>query len=435
MIKEQVHRSSIIEIKLLSVFLKLIKSKRSSNIMKKTLPLWAQILIAIAIGAFVGLIFPTIVPYIKFLGTIFLNLLKMLIAPLVLFTLISGVCKMGDIKQLRTVGGRIVSFYLISSTVAAAIGTAFALISQPGKGVNDLLGSETGKAVSYSFIDNMISWIPTNIFESLATGNTLQIIVFAIFLGVVLLSLGESVKGLVQLVDQASEAMLKMTDLVMKISPIGIFSLIASMMTTMSGDMLKQVLNFIITDYAACLVVIFVMHPLIIKFFTEESPIKFLKNSAPALIVAASTTSSAATLPVAIKCADKEMGIPENIYGFTLPLGNTCNMNGMAVVLGVIAVFASNLYGVPITPASIIQFIFMGLVLSVGCAGVKGAGIVMSTVLLQTMGMPLTLIPILAAIWPVVDPGHTTGNICGDLAGTVVVANSLDKLDKAVFRS
>lgn len=403
--------------------------------MKKNLPLWLQILISIAIGAVVGLAFPTVVPYISFLGVIFLRLLKMLIAPLVLFTLISGVCKMGDIKQLRIVGIRIVSFYLISSTIAATIGICFALITQPGKGVTDLLGSEAAKEMKYSFVDNMISWIPTNIFEALSNGDTLQIIVFAIFMGVVLLAIGEPAKGIINLVDQASNAMLKMTDFVMRFSPIGIFSLIASMMTTISGNMLKQVLNFILTDYAACLVVIFLMHPMIVKFFTKESPIKFIKNATPALIVAASTTSSAATLPVAIKCTEEEMGVPENIYGFTLPLGNTCNMNGMAVVLGVIAVFASNLYGVPITIASMVQFVFMGLVLSVGCAGVKGAGIVMSTVLLQTLGMPLTLIPILAAIWPVVDPGHTTGNISGDLAGTIVVADSLGKLDKNIFRS
>ena len=207
------------------------------------------------------------------------------------------------------------------------------------------------------------------------------------------------------------------------------------MMTSISSNMLMRVLNSIVTDYIACLLVIFVMAPALVAFFTKESPIKFIRNVTPAIVVAASTTSSAATLPTAISCADKDLGVPENIYGFTLPLGNTCNMNGMAVALGVISVFASNLYGYPITAASMFQFVFMGLVLSVGCAGVKGAGIVMSTVLLQTLGMPLTLVPILAAVWPVVDPGHTTGNIVGDLAGTTIVASSLDSLDKKVYRA
>ena len=397
--------------------------------------LWKQILVAIALGALLGLFAPTAVPYIAFLGDIFMNLLKMLIAPLVLTTLVSGVCKMGDVGQLRTVGVRIVAFYLVGSAISAGIGMAFALVTQPGQGVTDLLGSEAGEAVEYDFLANMISWIPTNIFESLATGNTLQIIVFSLILGVVLLVLGQTVSGLIGIVDQAAEAMLKMTEMIMKISPLGIFALIAEMMTSISSNMLVQVLNFILTDYAACLVIIFLIQPMIVALLTKESPIKFIKNIISPIVVAASTTSSAATLPTAINAAEKELGVPEKIYGFTLPLGNTCNMNGMAAVLGVISVFASNLYGYPITVSSLVQFIFMGLVLSVGCAGVKGAGIVMSTVLLQTLGMPLTLVPILAAVWPVVDPGHTTANITGDLAGTTVVASSLGELDRKIYRA
>ncbi len=397
--------------------------------------LWKQILVAIALGAAFGMAFPGAVPHISFLGDIFMRLLKMLIAPLVLCTLVSGVCKMGDVGQLRTVGVRIVAFYLISSAFAAGIGMMFALLTRPGQGVTDLLGSEAGEAVEYSFLDNMISWIPENVFTSLSNGNTLQIIVFAIILGIVLLSLGETAQPLVRLFDAGSEAMLKMTEGVMKISPIGIFALVAKMMTTISSSMLKQVLNFIVTDYAACIVVVFMLQPAAVAILAKENPFKFIKNIISPIVVAASTTSSAATLPTAINCAETQLGVPEKIYGFTLPLGNTCDMNGMAVALGVISVFASNLYGYPITPASLFQFVFMGLVLSVGCAGVKGAGIVMSTVLLQTLGMPLTLVPILAAVWPVVDPGHTTGNIAGDLAGTTVVAASLGELDRDVFRA
>ncbi|NMW84535.1 dicarboxylate/amino acid:cation symporter [Peptoniphilus sp. AGMB00490] len=401
----------------------------------KKLQLWQQIVIAIVLGALVGIFSPSVVPYIKFMGEIFLRLLKMLIAPLVLTTLISGVVKMGDIQQLRTVGIRIVLFYIITSTIAAAIGMGFALISQPGKGVVDLLTSEVGQAQEYSFVENMIGWIPTNIFESLTNGDTLQIIVFALFSGVVLLILGDSAKTLVKVIEQGADLMLKMTELVMKISPFGIFALIADMMTKLSGSMLMQVLNMIITDWVACLVVIFILQPLLVKALAKISPFLFLKKIAPAMIVAASTTSSAATLPVSIDLSKNELGIPEKIYGFTLPLGNTCNMNGMAVALGVISVFASNLYGYDITAGALIQFVFMGLVLSIGAAGVKGAGIVMSTVLLQTLGMPLTLVPILAAIWPVIDICHTTANITGDLAGTIVVAHSVGELDREVLNS
>ncbi len=399
------------------------------------LALWKQILISIIAGTLVGVYAPGMVPSIKFLGDIFLRLLKMLIAPLVLFSLISGVCKMGDIKRLYTVGVRIVAFYLITSTVAATLGLVFALVTQPGKGVVDLLTDKSGKEVAYSFIDNMVKWIPTNIFESLTTGNTLQIIVFALITGIVLLLLGDEYADLIKLIDKASGVMLKMTDLVMKYSPIGIFALVADMIASLSASMLTQVLNFILTDWAACLVVLFILQPLLVKTLAHLSIRKYLKHLAPIMILAASTTSSAATLPLELKIAKEDMGIPENIYGFCLPLGNTCNMNGMAVAIGVISVFASNLFGRPITLGACIEFIFLGLVLSVGAAGVKGAGIVMSSVLLQTVGMPLTLVPILAAIWPVIDICHTTCNVSGDMCGTIIVSKSLNALDEDLFNA
>ena len=224
-----------------------------------------------------------------------------------------------------------------------------------------------------------------------------------------------------------------MTEYVMAFSPIGIMALIADMVTTISANMMKQVIVFITTDWVCCLLVMFLMEPIIAAVLGRVNPMRLFKKIAPAIIVAASTSSSAATLPVSMKIADSKLGVPEKIYGFTLPLGNTCNMNGMAVAVGVISVFASNLYGYEITLGSLIQFVFLGLIISIGAAGVKGAGVVMSTVLLQTLGMPLTLIPILAAIWPVIDPFHTTANNIDDLVGTVVVSNSLGELDKKVF--
>jgi Na+/H+-dicarboxylate symporter len=259
--------------------------------------------------------------------------------------------------------------------------------------------------------------------------------VFALFAGVVLLALGDEFKPFVDMIDKAAGVMLKMTDMVMKYSPIGILALVAEMVTTLSGKMMAQVANFILTDWAACLIIIFIVQPGLVRLLAKESAMKYLQNISPCMVVAASTTSSAATLPLELKIAREKLGIPEKIYGFCLPLGNTCNMNGMAVAIGVISIFASNLFGVPITFASCVQFVFLGLVLSIGAAGVKGAGIVMSSVLLQTVGMPLTLVPILAAIWPIIDIPHTTANVSGDLAGTIVVAKSMDMLDEDLFNS
>ena len=400
----------------------------------RKLSLGKKILIGIVIGLAIGFISPKAADTLKPLGDIFLRLLKMLMVPLVFFSITSGVCKMGDIKQLYTVGLRFILYIIVTSGITACIGVLAGFIVQPGRGTTEFLdASAEVESVSYSFIDNIISWVPENIVQSMQEANMLQIIIFAIFLGVALLALGQKAELLIKVIDQGSEAMLKITEFVMAFSPIGIASLMATMVATISGSTMKEVLVFIVTDYVCAIIVLIVLYPVIIKFLAKLQPLRFMKKIVEPIIVAAYTTSSAATLPVSIKTAQEKLGIPENIYGFTLPLGNTCGMNGFSLFIGLCCIFASNLYGFAITPGRVVQFIFLGIILSVGAAGVKGAGIVMSTVLLETMGMPLSLIPILAAIWPAIDPAHTVLNITSDLVGTTVVSCQLNKTDMAIY--
>ena len=401
----------------------------------KKLGLGTKIIIGIVIGIIIGLVSPAAAKFISPLGDIFLRMLKMLIVPLVFFSITSGICKMGDVKQLRNVGLRYVLWIVISAVFAATVGMVAALIVQPGKGTTDFLaGAEAAEAASYSFIDNVVSWFPTNIVESMVNANLLQIIVFSLFLGIALLALGEKAAALTKVIDQASVTMLKITEYVIAFSPLGIMSLMATLVNTVSGAAMVEVIKFIVLDNVVGLILL-VLFPLIIKIFAKLPPMRFMKKISTPILVAVSTCSSAATLPVSIDTCEKKLGIPENIYGFTLPLGNTCGMVGFAMFLGMACVFASNLYGFPITVGSMINFIFLGLILSIGAAGVKGAGVVMSGVLLSTLGMPLTLIPILAAIWPAIDPCHTTLNNVGDLVGTTIVARQLDRMDMDVFNS
>jgi Na+/H+-dicarboxylate symporter len=397
-------------------------------------PLYFKIFIGVVVGIILGFTLGPNTKYLKPIGDIFVRLLKMLIVPLVFFTITSGVTKMGDMKSLRSVGGMVMGYYLITSTLAATIGMIVALVTKPGQEVAGLLdaGAKVEKP-AFNLLENAISWFPTNPIEAMATANMLQIIVFALFLGCALLALGDKVKGLTNLIDQCSDTMIKITDFVMGFAPYGILALVAVMISSLGSKMLAAVGKFIVTDYIAIILMLAIVYPLLVKFMGKLNPIKFYKNVSPAMLVAASTTSSAATLPVAMSVADKNLGVPERIYGFSLPLGNTVNMDGMAAALGVISVFACNLYGMPITAGLMIQFVFLGLVLSVGCAGVKGAGVVMSSVLLQTLGMPLTLVPILAAVWPIIDIGHTTTNVTGDLAGTAVVSSRLNLMNLNVF--
>lgn len=403
---------------------------------KKKMGLGMRILIGIIIGLAIGFISPSLAATLSPLGTIFLRLLKMLIVPLVFFSITSGITKMGDVKQLVSVGLRFIVWIVVTAGIAAALGTAGGLVSGVGVGNTEFL--DAGAAVEqqeYNFIDQVISWFPENIVDSMVNQNMLQIIVFCMFLGVALLVLGNKAHTLIDMINQGCDVMLKITDFVMAYSPIGIASLMATMVSTISGATVRDVITFIAWDYIVCISLLIVIFPIVLKFFAKLPVLKFFKKISEPMIVAVSTTSSAATLPVSLKVSKEKLGIPENVYGFTLPLGNTMGMSGFAVFLGLCCVFCSRIYGLEITFGSLVVYIFLGIVLSIGAAGVKGAGIVMTTVLLEAIGMPLSVVPIFAAIWPAIDPAHTLMNNTGDLVGTALVARRLDKMDMDVFNS
>ncbi len=397
-------------------------------------PLYTKIFVMLALGIIVGYILGPQAKVLKPLGDAFIRLLKMLIVPLVFFTLVSGVTKMGSPKELKRVGGFIVIYYVITSTCAAAIGTILAFIVRPGLGVQGALGKMAEmKVAKYSVIDSILNWIPTNPVQAMAEMNMLQIIFFALLVGIVLLIMGEKTETVTKFMNQAADVVIRITELVMEVAPYGIFALVAEVVGTIGGKMLAAVTKFILVDYAAIIIMIVIVYPLLLKLLTKIPVLTFYKHISPVMVVAASTTSSAATLPVEMKIAQERLGVPERIYGFTLPLGNTANMDGFAAAIGVISVFALDIFNVPISVGLIIQIVYLGLVLSIGAAGVKGAGIVMSAVLFEALGVPLTLLPILAAIWPIIDIPHTTGNVTGDIVGTTICAARYNELDWDVF--
>lgn len=397
--------------------------------------LFIQILICVAVGIILGLVFGEKVTVIQPIGDIFIRLLMMLIVPLTFLTLISGITKLDDVKSLRSLGGLTIFYYALSSLVAGAVGMSIALLLQPGKGVEiDLSKTPEMKFEEFSFIDNLVHWIPKNPIEALATANMLQIIVFAIIVGITLLAMGKKGERLIVLASDGAALMIRITEFVMKVAPYGILALVANMVASMGFDMLREVGRFILSQYLALFLFLVFLYPILIRYLGKLNPLRFYRNIAPAMLVAASTTSSGATLPVSMGVAEDNLGAPEKVWGFTLPLGATVNMDGMAACIGCIAVFSCNLYHVPITAGRMFQFMFVGLALSIGTAGVKGAGIVMSTILLQTIGLPtVIIIPILTSIWPVLDVGNTCCNVTGDLVGTTIIASRFGMIDEKTF--
>jgi Na+/H+-dicarboxylate symporter len=397
--------------------------------------LYTQIFICIVIGVILGLVLGEKVTIIKPVGDIFIRLLLMLIVPLTFLTLISGITKLDGLKSLRSLGGLTILYYALTSLFAGAIGMTVALFLQPGKGVAiDRLKTAEKTLPEFNFVDNIVQWIPQNPVEAFASANMLQIIVFAIIVGITLLAMGKKGERLVQLARDGADLMIMITNFVIKVAPYGILALVANMVASIGFDMLREIGRFVLSQYVALFILLVLLYPTLIRYLGKLSPLRFYRNVSPAMLVAASTTSSGATLPVSMRVAEENLGAPEKVWGFTLPFGATVNMDGMAACIGTIAVFSSNLYEMPITAGLMFQFIFVGLALSIGTAGVKGGGIVMSTILLQTIGLPtVVIIPILASIWPILDIGNTCCNVTGDLTGTTIIAKRLGMIDDKTF--
>ena len=401
------------------------------------LPLYTKIFIGAVIGIILGFILQDNASFFEPIGDLFIKLLQMLIIPLVVFSILSGILKMKDAKSLGKIGGTFISYLIISGLFSAIFGVLIGIIMQPGKNVESLLkmGEEVEES-DFSFVEHFLSWVPENIFDSLAEMEMIQIILFTVLIGIVMLTLGsEKLPMITKFVEEGTSIMMKLTDFIIKLSPYGILALLANLVGTLGSDMITAALKFIIADYIGVILVLLIVYPIIIRFVLKLSPLHFFKNIYPSMLFAASTSTSTATIPVSYQVSKNNLGIDEKVYGFTVPFGATVNMDGFAVAIGVISVFSANLYGIPITFSMILQFVLLGLVLSIGAAGVRGAGVVMSIVLLETLGMPLDIVAVLAAVWPIIDIGHTTLNITGDLVGTTVTAKAGDKLNLDTFHA
>lgn len=399
------------------------------------LPLYTQIAIGAIIGVILGFILGENAKYIAPIGDAFLQFLKMLIIPLVITTILSGILKMNDIKSFGKVGGGFLFYLLITSLLATAIGFIVALIIQPGKGNTSFL--DHGEAVEteeFSFLEHFLNMIPANIFESLTNMDMLPIIIFTIIVGLIILSIGKEKSGtVIKFIEESANIMIKMTEFVIQLAPYGILALMTNLVGTFGSNMLSAVASFILADYLAMALVFLLVYPLILKFIAKVNPFQFYKNIYPSILFAFTTSTSSATIPVSLRVMKRNVGVSEKTSGFTVPFGATANMDGMAVALGVISVFATNLYNIELTIGLFLQIIFLGLILSLGAAGVRGAGIIFSMILLETLGLPLELVPVLAAVWPIIDMGHTTVNVTGDLTGTTVVARKTGDFDETVF--
>lgn len=401
--------------------------------MKFKFNLVTQIFIAFVLAIILGSVFGSSIDFLKPFGDLFLRLIKFIIAPLILSTLVVGVASTTDPKQLGRIGFKTVAYYFATTAVAIAIGLAVAYAIAPGKGLNvsteGLVAPEAATQDPQSPITTLLNIVPENPFTSLANGSILQIIFFALFLGLAITLVGEKAQPVYKFFEGFAEVMYKITGIVMKVAPIGVLGLLAPVVGQYGPAVLLPLLKVILAVYIACLLHALIIYSTAVKTFANMSPRRFFKGISPAALVAFSTASSAGTLPVTIKNTNENLGVPKKISSFVLPLGATVNMDGTAIYQGVAVIFIAQFYSLELSFMQLLTVVLITILASIGTAGVPGAGMIMLAMVLTSVNMPLEGIALIAGIDRVLDMMRTSVNVVGDASAAVVVAGSEKVLD------
>jgi len=370
-------------------------------------------------------------------GQAFLKAIMMLVVPLVFISLVNGAASMGDIKKLGRIGVKTVLFYLATTAIAISIALSLSTVFKPGVGLNlsnSSLSEVTIKEAT-PLVEVILDMIPNNPIASMANGNMLQIIVFAMLIGVGLSTLGEKTKMITNLFQQLNDLIMKIVDFVMIIAPIGVFGLIARTFATQGFDAMIPLIKYMSLVLISLLIHATIVYGGLLKLFTRLSPIRFFKKFFPAISVAFSTSSSSATLPVSMEIAEENLGISKDVASFTLPLGATINMDGTAIMHGVATVFIAQIYGVDLTLSSFLTVILTATLASIGTAGVPGVGMIMLSMVLQSVGLPVEGIALIMGIDRILDMARTSVNITGDAVCTMIVAKAEGEFNEEIFNS
>ncbi|QUM75869.1 dicarboxylate/amino acid:cation symporter [Moritella sp. 24] len=399
------------------------------------LPLWQKIVIGMILGITVGIIFGEDAVVLKPIGSFFVNTIKMLIVPLVFCSIIVGITSMQDTSKMGRIGFKAVLFYLISTAVAITIGLVLGNVLQPGAGLELVAQQAEVVKATPSLADTLVALVPTNPVSALAQGHILQIIVFAVALGVSLTLIGEKGKPAVAVFESLAEAMYKLTDLVMKLAPYGVFALMAWVAGKYGLTLLLPLMKVIGAVYLGSILHVLGVYSALIVFIAKLSPVQYFRGIVDAQVVAFTTTSSAGTLPVSMKCAREKLGVSKGVSSFVLPLGTTINMDGTALYQGVTTLFVAQAFGIDLGMPEYITIVLTATLASIGTAGVPGAGLIMLTLVLTTVGLPVEGVALIAGIDRILDMARTTVNISGDIAASVIIAKSEKELDTTIYNA
>ena len=385
------------------------------------IPLWARILAGLALGALVGALFPAAGPFVKPLGDVFLNAIRMLIVPLVVSTLITGVVSIRNIGALGRLGSFTFLLYLGTTAVAISLGLAIGALLNPGEGLQfDRPAAPVTERPS--LVDSLVAIVPSNPIQSMAATDVLPIIVFSLLFGIGMVLVGEEAEPLKRFFASVSKVMFRLTYIVMEIAPFGVFALIAWVTATVGLDALLPLAKLVMAVAMASLLHIAVVYGGLINLVGRIRLSTFLRGIIDAQLLAFTTTSSGATLPVTMTCVTNNLKVDKSTAGFVLPLGATINMDGTALYMGVAALFAAEAYQIPLGLADYGVIVFTATLASIGTASVPAAGLIMMTVVFTAVGLPLEAVALIAGVDRLLDMIRTMTNVTGDATVSVVAA-------------
>ena len=399
---------------------------------RESLPI--QIFIALGLGIVAGLIFLATghtgiaTDYLSPIGTIFLNLLKFIVVPIVLTSIIQGVVSLSDIKKVGTLGLGTIVYYICTTAVAITIGLIFANIFKGTYKVLQTTDLTYEAAEQTSMMDTIVNIFPSNLFQPMVESTMLQIIVIALFIGFGIIIAGEKGKMVKDLNDSLYEVFMIIMRGIIKCTPIAVFCLIAPVVAENGPDVLGSLAMVLLTAYICYFLHALVTYSTAVKVIGGYNPVKFLKGALPGFLFAFSSTSSIGTLPISMECVEN-MGGRKDVASFTLPLGATINMDGTAIYQGVCAVFIASCYGIDLTFGQMITIVLTATLASIGTAGTPGAGMVMLAMVLQSVGLPVEGIALVAGVDRIFDMGRTGINVVGDMSAAMIMSKYEDKRD------
>ena len=397
-----------------------------------------KIFIALVLSVVVGLIagepaLPFINWWIAPIGTIFINLIKMMIVPVVFFSLVVGMTSLGDTKKLGRIGAKTVCLYLTTTAVAILIGFGIAGIVSPGTGLDLTSNAAVKVKEAPSLMQVFVAMIPANPIDAMAKAQILPVIIFSLFVGIGIVQVGgERAQLLIKFFDAAAEVTYKIIGIVMQFAPIGVFALLLPVVAKNGPAVLLPLMSVIACVAVGCAIHAVVVYSSLARIWGGHTPMEFFRGMSEAMMIAFTTCSSAAALPINMKNCQEKLGVSREVSSFVLPLGATINMDGTALYMGVCSLFIANVFGVDLTLGQILMIILTGTLASIGTAGVPGAGLIMLAMVLQTAGLPLEGLALVAGIDRVLDMFRTCLNITGDGAVTIVMDQEEKKYDSGV---